>query len=174
MGYYMAGDYYAGDYYAGDPGLFGFIGKGLKKIGGVAAGVGRLGFSMTPLGQAMQATGAMAPTSPAFIAAQSRGFGARPRGSHAVPFAPPPIMTGGRPLRPAPGLRAAVQRAVPGGATGMMYGRKRPSMNYTNPKALKRAMRRTDGFVKVAKRALKGSKYQIVTRGASRSKRRCR
>lgn len=34
-------------------------------------------------------------------------------------------------------------------------------MNPANPKALRRAMRRTDGFVKLAKRALKGTGYAV-------------
>lgn len=173
MGYYGAGDYYAGDYYAGDPGLFGFIGKGLKKAVGAAAGVARLGFSATPLGQALVATGAMAPTiaSPRMPMPVLSHSDPRVRGGGRTALQVrqmPPTMV------PSPGVVGAVQRALPGGATGFQY-RKRRSMNYTNPKALRRAMRRTDGFVKVARRALKGSKYQIVTRGASRStKRRCR
>jgi len=34
-------------------------------------------------------------------------------------------------------------------------------MNVANPRALRRAMRRTDGFVKLAKRALKGTGYAV-------------
>lgn len=51
-------------------------------------------------------------------------------------------------------------------------GRKRRRrMNYANDKALKRATRRTDGFVKLAKNALKGTGYKIVSKSSSRSAR---
>jgi len=45
---------------------------------------------------------------------------------------------------------------------------KDPRMNVGNARALRRAIRRQEGFVKLAKRALKGTKYTITTRGASR------
>jgi hypothetical protein len=46
--------------------------------------------------------------------------------------------------------------------------RKRRRMNVTNPKALRRAIRRQTGFVKLARRALKGTGYTIVSRGSRR------
>lgn len=55
------------------------------------------------------------------------------------------------------------------GEIGMPRKRRR-RMNYTNPKALKRAMKRQDGFVELAKKSLKGSDYQIVTRSSQASK----
>ncbi len=45
---------------------------------------------------------------------------------------------------------------------------KRRRMNVGNTRALRRAMRRTDGFVRLAKRALKGSKWKIVTASSGR------
>lgn len=48
---------------------------------------------------------------------------------------------------------------------------KRRRINPANPKALRRAIRRQDGFVKLARRALKGSGYTIVSRGSRRPKR---
>ena len=39
-------------------------------------------------------------------------------------------------------------------------------MNVANPKALRRSLRRQKGFVKLAKRALKGSGFKIVTKGS--------
>lgn len=51
------------------------------------------------------------------------------------------------------------------GADGVARSRRR-KMNVTNVKALKRAMRRTDGFVKVAKKALKGSNFEVVSRAS--------
>lgn len=51
MGYYQAGDYYRGDgnYAAG--GLFGFLGKGIKKVAGAVLGatpVGRVATALIP------------------------------------------------------------------------------------------------------------------------------
>ncbi len=50
-------------------------------------------------------------------------------------------------------------------ADGTMRPRRR-KMNMGNVKALKRAMRRQDGFVKIAKKALKGSNFEVVSRAA--------
>ncbi|GAJ04430.1 unnamed protein product, partial [marine sediment metagenome] len=56
---------------------------------------------------------------------------------------------------------------VPVNAAGEVV-RKRRRMNVTNAKALRRAIRRTDGFVKLAKRALKGTGYTVSRRGSGR------
>ena len=48
---------------------------------------------------------------------------------------------------------------------------KRRRMNYGNTKALKRADRRIDGFVKVARSALKHTNYKVVSKSAGRSSR---
>jgi len=80
---------------------------------------------------------------------------------------------GGIPVLPVPGLRGAAQRAIPGGATGLMIGRpRRRRMQYTNQKALTRANRRVDGFVKVVKKSLKHTNYQLVTKGTRRGAKR--
>lgn len=68
-----------------------------------------------------------------------------------------------RPAGPAP---AGMSLVGPVG-TGQ---RRRRRMNYANSKALKRSIRRQKGFVKLAKQALKGSGYQIVTKGSRRSR----
>lgn len=60
-------------------------------------------------------------------------------------------------------------------ATGMP--RKRRRMNVTNDKALRRAIRRTSGFVKLAKRALKNTDFVIVSKSSlavSRAKKKTR
>lgn len=71
---------------------------------------------------------------------------------------------------PVPGIRGAAQRLVPGGASGYTYAtvRRRKRMNVANPKALRKAIRRQAGFVKLARRALQGTGYTITTRGRSK------
>ncbi len=141
MGYGMMG---RGDYgiYRGDPGLFGFI----KKIGG---GLLRTIGGATPFGFAQQAARALTkragrPPPPAFPG--TRGLGRAMR---------PPARDGGRATDP---------------WTGFATVEKRRRMNVANPKALRKAIRRTSGFVKLAKKALKGTGFRIVTKG-SRSRR---
>jgi hypothetical protein len=46
--------------------------------------------------------------------------------------------------------------------------KKRRRMNVANPKALRRAIRREQGFVKLARRALKGTGYRITTTRSAR------
>ena len=66
--------------------------------------------------------------------------------------------------------------APPGGAPGGggmimpdgSFRRKRRRMNYTNVRALKRADRRIDGFVKEAKKALKHTNYRVVSKSAGK------
>lgn len=59
---------------------------------------------------------------------------------------------------------------MPRGVTGAFGAPRRRRMNVGNAKALRRAIRRQQGFVKLARKALKGTGYSIVTRG-SRSRR---
>ena len=69
------------------------------------------------------------------------------------------------------GMGVAAGAAIAGrgrGAAMGLPGRKR--MNVANPKALRRAIRRQAGFVKLARRALKGSGYTIVSKGSRRPK----
>lgn len=150
MGYYMQGDYYLGDYYRGDPGLFGFLGKAARKIGGAA-----LNLIPGPAGAA------------------ARSIAGRLGGRSQMPM-PIPVTQAPMPVRRTPGARGVVQRLLPGGATGYevtpagIVRKKRRRMNVTNPKALRRAIRRQAGFVKLARRALKGTGYTITTRGSRR------
>lgn len=87
------------------------------------------------------------------------------------PVVPGGTFPGGTVIR-TPGVRGFVQRTLPGGATGLEVMRKRRRrMNPTNPQALRRAIRRQQGFVKLARKALQGTGYQIVTRGSRRPRR---
>lgn len=130
MPYYSAGDYYRGDgnYAAG--GIFGAIGKGLKKVAGAlfrASPVGRVATAVLPN---------IIPSGPSFPTITG--------------FAPPPVV-------PKPGFGGAVERFLPGGESGYMVARRR-RMNPLNIKALRRALRRAKGFEKQARRV--GSFFQ--------------
>ena len=77
----------------------------------------------------------------------------------------------------APGVIPMIQRLVPGGKTGLIVkadgtmAARRRKMNYANGKALTRANRRVDGFVRLAKRSLKHTNYKIVSKSAGSSRR---
>jgi len=154
MGYmgHRYGDYLGG--YAGDPGFFSKLLKVGGKIVGSFLGLG---------GPAPQPTYiAPPPTRQAgfFQMGGPRGLvagtGRPPGAARLVGTAPrtQPFVTpgmGGPRLDPRTGLPA-----------------KRRRMNVANPKALRRATRRTAGFVKLARRSLKGTGYTIVSRGSRR------
>lgn len=152
MGYMGAryGDYMGG--YRGDPGFF----SKLLKIGGKIVG------SFLGLGGTAPAPTYAAPPPPPVYRPAGMSFGG-PRG-----------LVIGAPARGAgllPAQRPVPRQVTPGMAgprldprTGLPMKRKR--MNPANPKALRRAIRRQSGFVKLARRALKGSGYQIVSRGS--------
>lgn len=57
-------------------------------------------------------------------------------------------------------------------AQAKMLGAKKKSrrMNVANPKALRRAIRREQGFVKLAKKALKGTGYRVVSASSQRKR----
>ena len=143
MGYYMAGDYYA----AG--GILGNIWGGVKgAIGGFVKG--------GPLG--------------AIGGAVSGAIG-KPKGTSIIslPAGMPTMIPAGGTIMKKPGITGAVERIVPGGESGyQVVGARRKRMNVANPKALRRAIRREAGFVKLAKRALRGTAYTITTKGRSR------
>jgi len=141
-----------GDYLAshrGDPGLFGFLGKIVKTGLGAVSKLGIPGIS----GAAGIARGMLGGGIRRVAQTQQYSQQAGP---------------GGRGLE-IPGVAAGFHRAFKGGQTGF-YATKRRRMNPGNVKALRRAMRRQDAFVKLARRALRGSKYKIATVGSSRSR----
>lgn len=143
---YYQGDYYQGDYYQGD--LFGFLKKGFSAVTGLAGSIlpGPIGglaklASRVTRGQASRST---------LRAAQARQVQAS-RGYVQPTMARQPMII------PKPG-GSGIQK--------MGYPEKRRRMNVTNDKALRRAIRRTNGFVKLAKKALKGSGYKVVSKGS--------
>jgi len=156
--------YYQGDYmggYRGDPGFF----KKVLKIGKrvamayVTGGTSELARLGAPSARPSPAIARGAPVQMAMPAV--------------------PVMQTAQQMRslvePVPGIPGAVQRFLPGGRTGFRVGpdgqpARRRRMNVANAKALRRAIRRQAGFVKLARKALKGTGYTIVSRG-SRSRR---
>lgn len=148
-----------GDYLGaarGDPGLFGFLG-GLGK--GIARTVG--GFVPGPAGMILRTVGRKAPV----LKQQQPRFAP----------APPPITMRGINVGGPRGITVGTRRfgptaPMPAPVSVDQFGqlvRKRRRMNVANPKALRRSIRRQAGFVKLARRALQGSGYKIVSRGAS-------
>jgi len=150
-----------GDYktygYAGDPGWLSSIWKGVKKIapriiGGLVGGpVGAIITGATVGGAVVAAAG-------------------KPR----PPAAPPPGSIGGAITMPG-GTTVSVAGVLPTHAglaghtpsgyhldkkTGTRWVKNR-RMNVANPRALRKALRRTDGFVKLAKRSLKGTGFAV-------------
>ena len=135
--------YYQGDYYQGDPGLFGSIGSIFK-------GAVKLGTSMIP-----GPVGAIARTAVG-------GIFSRQSQPKIQPFAAvPPTIAPRQPMAPFRQPVNAAERARLG-----LAPRKRRRMNVTNDKALRRAVRRTDGFVKLSKRALRGTGYTVVSKSS--------
>lgn len=134
MGYYR-GSYYRGSYYRG--GIFSSIGKFVKGAAGVVSKLGIPGIST--------------------VAGVVAGIGGRPAIAPSMSLVAPP---GGPMGFPEPGITGTVHRIAPGGHPG--YGRmtkdgrfterRRPRMQVTNTRALKRAGRRIKGFLRIASR----------------------
>lgn len=138
MGYYM------GDYYAGDPGFFSFLGKAARSFGGLIPGIGpavqAVGGKLATIGAkpgVRKVVGAVA-AHPVLSAAGAAGVAGAGIGA-----------LGSKMGSPAAAGMAHVRKArIP----GML--RKRRHMRVTNPKALRRAIRRTSGFAKLAMRTI--------------------
>jgi len=153
-----------GDYktygYAGDPGLFSFLGKIAKKAIKYLAPV--LG---GPLGIAASAVGGMAAGQQ--FAAPPSGFmpGAGAKGPSMPGFQYPATGPGGQALIPAAGVCPTGYH--PDKATGTKCVRNR-RMNVANPRALRRSMRRVQGFEKLAKRTIRFTRRtKMKTRSSS-------
>lgn len=135
MGYYM------GDFYQGDPGFFSFLGKVAKSAVGFIPGVGPIakrGIEVaTSVGgriakSRVGSTIAKHPVLSAAGAAGAIGAGAGMMGS-----------------RPGVGMRGMRGARGAGG-----FGRKHRRMRVTNPKALRRALRRAYGFERLAMKTI--------------------
>lgn len=156
MPYYM-GDYYGlagrsrGDYYRGDPGFFSFIGKLAKTAVGFIPGVGplvRAGADVAGGALAKRGTSSMVRAG-GQIAESARGLGKMVL-KHPVISAAGAAGVIGAAGSVAETIHA--RRAAARAAAGA--GRAHRRMNVCNPRALRRAIRRTHGFAKLAMRTI--------------------
>jgi hypothetical protein len=136
--------YYQGDFYMGDPGFFGSIFKGVKGlVGGFLGGGG---------GGGMKAL----PSMPGVGTAMSK-IKASPivqRGVRAI--VKHPVLSAAGAAGAIGVMGAGAGRAI-GRRGAMAVGagmRRRRRMNVCNPRALRRSIRRTQGFAKLAMRTI--------------------
>jgi len=140
--------YYMGDYYAGDPGFLSFVGRALKTVGGFIPGVGpaieAAGGALAKVGapKALPAAAGVAATKLGKLTTAAKGMVLK----H-------PVLTGAG----AAGVIGAAG-ALGGAALEkrmLRGGRRHRRMRVTNPKALRRALRRAYGFERLAMRTIK-------------------
>lgn len=164
--------YYRGDYYRGDPGLLSFLGKGVKLVGGLL-GLGGGAPSATKIASkvvaALPGAGAIIPAAkatatrvgavlakhPTATAAAAAGtLGALGAGGMmmAGPASPALPVNGGMMPGGMVGGGGAMRGFHISRRTGAMVRNRR--MRVTNPRALRRAIRRANGFARLAKRVL--------------------
>lgn len=155
---YYSGDWYRGDFYRGDPGFWSSIfniGKAaagfIPGVGGVVQGaLGALGpkptltstiaSSMIPV----KGTAAMATAGKSLI----RRGAAAVKGHPVLSAAGAAGAIGSAAAVMSPGVRHAAGRMLMG------HQKKRRRMNVCNPRALRRAIRRTHGFAKLAMKTI--------------------
>ncbi len=155
MGYYMAG---RGDFYRsrgrGDPGFFSFLGGLAKTAVGFIPGAGPIAKAALDAGtsaiarigesRAAKAASAIVKAHPVLTAAGAAGGVVTAIGAHHMLAS-----------RAGAGMGAALN----GGGGG--FGGKRRRMNPYNPRALRRALRRTNSFAKMARQIIRvGAKYK--------------
>jgi len=156
-----------GDYktygYAGDPGFLSGIWKGIKAVGKVLLGVPPTPPVVPAVGAGV--AGAIALSPPTFMP------GAGARGPSMPDFQFPasgPQWGGGGPTR---GSVAPIGGACPVGyhmeKSGRGYCVRNRRMNVANPRALRRGMRRVQGFEKLAKRTISFTRRVKIKKRAS-------
>lgn len=179
MPYYRAGDYYRGDYYRGDPGIFSGIGK---FIGGAVKSVARVVGAVAPGPVGMLARAIAPPASAGgrvtFFPPEPsipNPFITPPVGTQLVPFSGGGGGGGNYPVTSGQGVAMTVcptkgtrmnksTYVTRGGGTSRWPNElivhpkgtecvKTRRLNVANPRALRRALRRAAGFVKLARRA---------------------
>ena len=157
MSYYGAkGDFYTGrtGYYRGDPGFFSSLGGIVKGVaGGLVKSYTGIDLFGSGAGSAAGPTNFMSqqPTISAAASASKRGMTSQPGRRRSLSGAVSTSMpTMGR-LSPSGPLAS---RGMPAMRAGGSVGRRSHRMNVTNPRALRRAIRRTHGFAKLAMKTI--------------------
>lgn len=158
--------YYQGDFYPyqGDPGFFGSLGKLLK--GGVRAALG----AVPGLGTVVSAVGSIArsqapglsvtaPRQATFKTVQQLALPPAPMPGGAMTVAGPGVIRSLAPTSTAitPGTHGPCIRVSPRGRhirINCRTGKAIRHMRVTNPKALRRAIRRANGFAHLARKVL--------------------
>lgn len=158
---YYSGDYYMGDYYMGDPGLLSTLGNIVKK--GVSIAGALVGAS--PAGAVIRAATGNVPvlSQPSLPTIETPG----PMQLPTTPYMGLPV-TGGA-------IAGYSTRSFMMGGKWYHYNKKgelkkgkKPTMDSGNVKALRRADRRMNSFVGIARSALKHTHYKVVTKGTGR------
>jgi hypothetical protein len=160
------GDYrvrHAGDF-LGIGGAFKKIGKAVGGLAGIAGGVipGPIGAAARVASKVLKGGGAPYAAGVAVGTAALGAGGGLPvlKLGSGIQINPKNILPGGAPF---------VSGVCPSGRFNQDGScRKRPTMNVANPRALRRAIRRQTGFVKLARRALRGTGDVIGRRGTAR------
>ncbi len=140
-----------GDYktygYAGDPGFLSSLWRGIKAVGKVVLGIPPVAPVVPAVAAGVGGAIALGPQ-----AGWMPGAGAGARGPSMPGFIPPPSgpMTA---IPGQPGLLPPVGYHVAKDGSGRFVRNRR--MNIANPRALRRAMRRVQGFEKLAKRTVR-------------------
>lgn len=161
--------YYRGDYYRGDPGLLSFLGKGVKFVSGLLGGTlgsGKSGVSVaSKVVAALPGAGAIVPAAKATATRIGAVLAKHPTATAAAAAGTVGALgTAGMMMGAAPSMMNAVPVGMSGTGMGAMRGfhiskhtgqmvRNR-RMRVTNPRALRRAIRRANGFARLAKRVL--------------------
>lgn len=144
MSYYQ-GDFYRGDFYRGDPGIGSFFAGLAKKAVGFIPGVGP---AISGVLEAVTKTGA----------AKTAGGIVKRAGGAIVKH---PVLSAAAAVGAAGAMGAGAERMAMGRGMGRKCRHINPHtgkcirrMRVTNPKALRRAIRRTTGFAKLAMRTI--------------------
>ena len=176
MSYYMTGDFYKGRF-RGDPGFLSFLGKGLGIVGGLIPGVGGI---ISKAGGALVKAG-----TPASHAVATPIVSGMKTGITAVGK-----VIGGHPVLSAAGAAGAIgaiggvmageHGMVPAGMKGYHLSKKTGKMvknrhmRVTNPRALRRSLRRIGGFSRLARKVIHITHPRARGRAVFRFKRRKR
>lgn len=163
MSYYGRGDYYRGDYYRGDPGVFSFIEKGAKALArAVIPGAGLAIDAYRTIRKAVSpGTGGAAMTHapyPSKVLEAAGGFVGRnlPQLPRALGLTEMPMIAGPNGACPK-GFRLNKSSYFLQDGTFIPEGTKCVrfrSMNPLNPRALRKGLRRAEGFERIARRTV--------------------